>query len=132
MHFDDFYRGRTQRDFLVNGVKTTKTFCYKQPFGLHSKFRHQVDDINNRRHYPILVGRKWYTKYWKDRKYAWYLATSEVNNNLAWGHFQQDGKVDATLDFRHKLAHECLLNLVGIDKYNEDVGSIPFRIFKMT
>ena len=54
------------------------------------------------------VESKWATNFWEDRNCAWYPETSEVNNNLAWGHFQQDGKVDATLDFWHKLAHECL------------------------
>ena len=62
---------------------------------------------------------------------AWYLATSEVNTNLAWGHFRQDGKVEASLDFWRKLAHECLVNLIGIDKDNEYVGSIPLRTCRM-
>ena len=72
---------------------------------------------------PILVERTWATKFWDDRNCAWYIATSELNTNLAWGHFRQDGKMDATLDFWRKLAHECLVNLIGVDKENEDLGS---------
>ena len=80
---------------------------------------------------PILVERKWATKFWEDINCAWYLATSEVNNNLAWGHFRQDGKVDATLDFLRKIAHACLINLIGVDNDNEYVGIRPLRTCRM-
>ena len=46
-----------------------------------------------------------------------------MNTNISWGHFRQDGKVDAILDFWRKLTHECLVNSIGVDKDNEDVGS---------
>ena len=131
MTLDNFEGGQTWRDYLVDGVKTTKTFCYKHPFGMHYKFRHQVDDNNNRRHFPIPVERTWDTTFWEDRNCAWYLATSEVNTNLAWGNFRQDRKVDATLDFLRKLAHECLVNLIGVDKENEDIGSRLLRTFRI-
>ena len=98
---------------------------------MHYKFRHQVDDKNNRPNFPISVERTYATTFWEDRNCAWNLATSEVNTNLAWGHFQQDGKVDATLDFWRKLADECLVNSIEVDKYNEDVGSIPLRTCRM-
>ena len=109
----------------MGGVKTNKTFCYKQPFGMHYKFIHQVDDNNNRWHSSILFDRTWATKFWEDRSCAWYLSTSEVNTNLTWRHFRKDGKVDATLDFWRKPAHECLVNLIGVEK--QDVGSRPLR-----
>ena len=35
MTLDDFEGGQTQRDYFVDNFKTTKTFCYKQPFGMH-------------------------------------------------------------------------------------------------
>ena len=78
-----------------------------------------------------MVERTWDTKFWEDINFAWYLATSEVNIKLAWGHFQQDGKVDATVDFRRKLAIECLLNLIGVDKDNEDLVIIPLNTCRM-
>ena len=115
---DDFEWVQTRRDYLVDGVKTTKTICYKHTFGMHYRFRHQFDDNDNKRHLHILVENTWATKFWKYRNCAWYLATSEVNTNLAWGHFRQDGKVDATFDFWRKLSHECLLNSIGVDKDN--------------
>ena len=83
MTLDKFEGRQTQRCYLVDGVKTTKTLCYKQPFGMHYKFIHQVDDNNNRQHSHILVERTWAAKFWEDRNCAWYLATSEVNTNLA-------------------------------------------------
>ena len=61
MTLANFEGGQTRRDYLVDGVKTTKTFKYKQPFGMHYKFRHQVDDNNSRRHFPISVERTWAT-----------------------------------------------------------------------
>ena len=64
MTFDDFEGGQTRRDYLVDGVKTTKTFCYKQLFGMHYNFRHQVDENNNRRNFPILVERTYATNIW--------------------------------------------------------------------
>ena len=57
MTLDDFEGGQSRRYYLVDVVKTTKTFCYKYPFGIHYKFRHQVDDNNNRRHSNISVYR---------------------------------------------------------------------------
>ena len=125
MTLDDFEGGQTWQDYLVDGVKTTKKFCYKQPFGTHYKFRHQIDDNNNRQNWYILVERTWNNKFLEDRNCEWYLTASEVNTNLVWGHFRQDGKVDATLDFRSKLTHECLVNSIGFDKDNEDVVSRP-------
>ena len=131
MTLDNFEGGQTRRDYLVDGAKTTKNFCYKQPFGIHYKFIHQVYDINNRRNSPILVDITRAKIFWEDKNCAWYLATSEGNTNLAWGNFRQDGKVDATLDFWRKLSHECLVNSIGVYKDNEDVGSTPLRNFRI-
>ena len=83
MTLDGFEGGQTRQDYIVDGAKTTKTFCYKQPFGMHYKFRHQFDDNNNRRYLSILVDSTWATKFWEDRNCAWYLSTSAVNTNLA-------------------------------------------------
>ena len=98
---------------------------------MHYNFIHQVDKNNNRQHLPISVERKWATNFLEDRNCAWYLATSLVNTNFAWVHFRQDGKVDATLDFRRKLAHECLVNSIWVGKDNEYVGSRPLRTCRM-
>ena len=83
MTLDGFEGGQTRQDYIVDGVEKTNTFCYKQPFGVHYKFRHQVDDNNNRQYSSILVYITWDTKFWGYRNCAWYLATSAVNTNLA-------------------------------------------------
>ena len=98
---------------------------------MYYNFRHQVDDHNNRLYTHILLERAWETKFWKDRNCTWHIATSEVITNLAWRHFQKEGKVDATLDFRRKLTHECLVNMIGDDYENEDVCSRPLRTYRM-
>ena len=64
MTLEDFEGGQTQQEYLVDGVKTTKTFCYKQPLGMHYKFIHQVYDNNNRWHSPIFFEKTWTTKFW--------------------------------------------------------------------
>ena len=35
MTLDDIEGRQTRKDYLVNSFKTTKTFCYKQPFGMY-------------------------------------------------------------------------------------------------
>ena len=64
MTLEKFEGVQTWRDCLVDGVKTTKTFFYNQPFGMHYKFRHKVDDKNNRQHSPISVKSTWANKLW--------------------------------------------------------------------
>ena len=81
---------------------------------------------------PISVESTWATKFWENRNCAWYLERSKVNTILAWGHFQQDGKVDANLDFWCKIADECLVNSIGVYKENEDLGSRPLRTCRIT
>ena len=38
-----------------SGKKETNKFTYRQPFGLHFRYGHQVDDQNNWRHVPIYL-----------------------------------------------------------------------------
>ena len=86
MTLDELEGAKTIRDFIgSSGTKEKKLFMYPQPFGLHFKYRHQLDDHNNWRHASISLERKWVTKFWTDRNFAWYLAVSEVNIALASG-----------------------------------------------
>ena len=64
MHLYNFEGGQTRWDYRVDGFKIINTFCYKKPFGMHYKFRHKVDDNNNRWHSTISVERTWATKLW--------------------------------------------------------------------
>ena len=88
---------------------------------MHFRYRHQVDDHNNRRHAPISIERTWATKFCPDRNFAWYLAVTEVNMALAYGHFRKGRKLIPTLQFRRKLAHEMMENNIGGDTV--DYGS---------
>ena len=60
----------TKRDWKDNGVRNLKQFVYKQPFGMHFRYRHQVYNDNNRRHSPISIETTWVTKFWDDRNFA--------------------------------------------------------------
>ena len=84
------YKGR-DGEFLAS------IFKYRQPFGLHFRYRHQVYNHNNRRHAPISIERTWETKFWPDRNFAWYLDVIEVNTALACGHFCKGGKLIPTI-----------------------------------
>ena len=103
-----FYKGTA-------GQTMSTTFKYRQPFGINFRYRHQVDDQNNRRHAPIYLERTLATKFWLDRNFDWYLAASEVNADIAMGHFQNGGVLQPSLDFRRGLAKECLENTIGLD-----------------
>ena len=88
----------------------SQTFFYKQPFGVHFRYRHQVDDHNKQRHEPIYIETTWATKLLDDWNFAWYLAVSTVNANLAHGHFQNGGEITPTLQFWRELAKEMSEN----------------------
>jgi hypothetical protein len=103
---------KTKRVYKKNGETVTKTFNYIEPISNHFKYRHQIDDHNNRRHSPISIEKTWATKFWPDRNFAWFLAVTEVNTNLARGYF--GGQTLPQLVFRKKLAWEMInYNLEG-------------------
>ena len=113
---DELEGVRTRRDFIdSSGMKETKQFTYWQPFGIHFRYRHQVDNHNNQIHAPISLERIWATRFWPDRNFSWYLAVLEVNTALASGHFQNYGAVQPSLDFRRGLAIDCLENTIGVE-----------------
>ena len=46
----------TRRDFIYSsGTKETKKFKHRNPFGLHFRYRHQLDGHNNQIHAPIYL-----------------------------------------------------------------------------
>ena len=103
-----FYKGAA-------GQTMSTTFKYRNPFGLHFRYHHQVDYQNNRRHTHISLERTGATKFWTDRNFPWYLAASEFNAALAMGHFQNGGVLQPSLYFRQGLAKECLENTIGLE-----------------
>ena len=48
------------------------------------------------------------------RNFVWYLGVSEVNANIAPGHFQNVGNVGPILEFRRHLEKEMIDNNIGI------------------
>ena len=74
---------------------------------------HQVGHHNNRRHAPISIETTWAKKLKADRKFSWYLTVSTVNANLAHGHFQNEGELTPTLQFRRELAQELMEKYSG-------------------
>ena len=61
---DELEGARTRRYFIdSSGTKETKQFTYRQPYGISFRYRHQVDDHNNRRHAPMSLERTWETKF---------------------------------------------------------------------
>ena len=100
MIFYELEGTKTRRDYIdSSGTKQTNQFTYQQPFRLHFKYQHQVDDHNNKRHAPIFLERTWATKFYPDHNFSWYLAVSEVNTDLASGQFQNGGVVQPSVKF---------------------------------
>ena len=64
---------------------------------------------------PNFLERTWATKFWPDHNFAWYLSMTEVNTDLAPGHFKNDGVVQPSLDFWRSLSIECLENKIGVE-----------------
>ena len=128
MTLDELEDART-RIYCIDssGTKDTKQFTYRQPFGIHFRYRHKVDDHINQRHSPICLERTWATKFWIDHNFAYYLVVPEVNTALLSRHFQNDGVVQPSLDFQRALAMECLENTIRVEL--EENGQ-PNRIFK--
>ena len=111
---DELEGARTRKYFTdSSGTKETNQFTYRQPFGIHLRYRHQVDDHNKHRHAPMSLERTWATNFWPDCNFAWYLEMSEVNTALVSGRFQNDGVVQPSLDFWRYFAIECLENTIG-------------------
>ena len=70
MIFYELEGTKTRRDYIdSSGTKQTNQFTYQQPFQLHFKYQHQVDDYNNKRHAPIFLERTWATKFYPDHNF---------------------------------------------------------------
>ena len=106
----------TRRYFIdISGKKYTKQFTYWQPFVIHFIYIHQLYNHNNRTNAPIYLDRTWATKFWPDLNFAWYLAVSEVNTDLASDHFKNYGVLKPSMYFWRTLEIECLENTIGLN-----------------
>ena len=105
MTLDELEDTSTRRELIdISGTNKKKQFIYRHPFGIYSRYIHQADDHNNQRHAQIYLERIWATNFWPDHNFAWYLAVSDVNIDLASGHFKNDGLVQSSLYFYRALA----------------------------
>ena len=105
MALDALEGARTRIYFTyISGTNDTKQSTYQHKFGIHFRYRHQLDDHNNQTHVPISLDRTWTTKFLPDCKFSWYLSVFEVNTDLASGQFKNYGIVQPSLDFRRSLA----------------------------
>ena len=111
---------KTRRVYQKNGQQVTKTFSYIEPISNHFKYRHQIDDHNNRRHAPISIEKTWATKHWPDRNFAWFIAVTEVNANHACAYFRGT-EIIPQLEFRKNLAWEMINNsMEGISEVEDN------------
>ena len=84
---------------------------YPEPFELHYKFRHLIDNHNNKPHAVPSIEGTLRTQRWAMRVFQYCIATSEVNMFLGQKHFVWDGKEKQTvLDFRCHMAWELIIN----------------------
>ena len=58
MIIDELEGTRTKSDFIdSSGTNKTNRFIYRQPFGIHFRYIHQVYNHNNQINAPIPLGR---------------------------------------------------------------------------
>lgn len=100
-----------RRTWTEGGETKTATFQYAEPFYLHFKYRHAVDDHNNLRHAVPSLEETWVTTRWVLRVFQFLLAVTEVNMYLAHRFFVWDGTEKMTLlEFRRALSWEMVNN----------------------
>ena len=64
MTLEELYGADTRQEYKGRyGESLSRLFKYRQPFGLHLCYLHQVYDQNNRRYSPISIERTWATKF---------------------------------------------------------------------
>ena len=84
MTLEDLERADTRGNYKGWDCKPlVKLFKYRQKFGLYLRYRHQIDNHNNRIHSPILLERFCTTKFWPDRNFVWFLSVVEMNTVMA-------------------------------------------------
>ena len=98
-----------------DGTKTTTKFNYPEVMGNHFLYQHSVNGHNNKQHSPISWEVVWGMKYWPNHVFAFLLAVTEVNVNLAaqyFGGIKQIGQIE----FRKLLAKTLIFSLYYDDK----------------
>lgn len=113
---EEIAEGTTQRDYKDdNGEPVRKKFKYTEIIYNHFKYRHAVDDHNNKRHQPISFEEIWATKWWPNRVFAFFLAITEVNIKLVMENIL-GSKVTSMLQFRRRFAKVLIHNSYIVSK----------------
>lgn len=110
----------TNRTWKVGNQTMKTSFQYPEVFANHFRYRHVVDDHNNRRHSPISLETTWATKRWENRVFAFLLAVTEVNCLLCHKYFDKNDEL-STLSYRKLLAKELIDNKYYV---NDAVDSV--------
>ena len=110
----------THRKWRSGGSTQQITFQYPKVVCNHFLYMHAVDDHNRKRHSPISLEVVWGTKWWPNRVFAFLLAVTEVNVNLAMTYFLGQ-EVTGQIAFRIKLAHTLIHNRY----YNDEEDMSP-------
>jgi Transposase IS4 len=104
-----------------DGERTTKRFKYTEFFANHYYDRGAMDDHNNKRHdvggLGVSLEDTWRTSRWEIRVFTFVcMAIVEVNAYLGRSFFAE--KTETMLEFRRKLAYECVYNTI------DEVGGV--------
>ena len=64
----DELEGTSTRRYLIYSSETNETnqFTYRQPFGIHFRYKHRLGDHNNLIHVQIYLNKTLVTKFWPD------------------------------------------------------------------
>ena len=106
--------------WIVTGPKKTTKFNYPEMVGNHLLYRHSVDNHNNIRHSTISLEVVCGMEYWPNHVFAFLLAVTEVNVNLAaqyFGGMKQIGQIE----FRKLLAKTLIFN----SYYDDETDNTP-------
>lgn len=105
-----FYTNDHLHSRMLDGGQTVQ-FKYTEPYNLHFKYLHLIDDHNNKRHAVSLIEGSLDTQRWAMLVFQFMLAVSEVNLYLANKAFAWSGEeLMKLLAFRHQLAWAFILN----------------------
>lgn len=99
--------GDEKHRLLSDGTRVT--FRYPELVYNHFKYRHAVDDHNNRRQSPIALEKTWTTSWWPNRVFTFLLAVTEINVLLCLTNMFNEEEM-GTLEFRKLLAKQLIHN----------------------
>lgn len=109
-----------RRVWTKDGQDQSVSFKYTEPFYLHFRYRHAVDDHNNLRHQVPSLEETWTTRRWACRVFAFLLAVTEVNAYLTVRYFVWSEEEMMTLvEFRRQLAWALIKNPEWVGEQEE-------------